>query len=98
MLVWNRYDFLKIYTSSDEPDIINENCIFTQSFVQQFGGGLAICWLGSTSTGNTKFNKYIIYNNKAYYGSGLVLYRFDSTSQNLHFTAFHLILIMYQQR
>ena len=73
---------LQLYTSNNEPDLIIENCIFADNFAQQFGGGVVISWLGSP--GNIKFNNCTIYNNKAYHGSGLILYGLDSPLLRFH--------------
>ena len=73
---------LQIYTSNNEPDLIIENCIFADNFAQETGGGVIISSLGSP--GNIKFNNCTIYNNKAYHGSGMVLYGLDSALLRFH--------------
>ena len=71
------------YTTDDEPEIIIENCTFKHNFAQQFGGGVSIGWLGTS--GKIKFNNCTIYNNTAYYGSGMLLFAFDSALPSFHF-------------
>ena len=74
---------LQLYTPSNELEIIVENCIFAHNFAQEFGGGVAIALL--SATGNIEFNNCTVYNNTAYYGSGMVLYGFASKLLSFHF-------------
>ena len=67
---------LQVYTPSNESEIIVENCIFAHNFAQDFGGGVAIGLLATA--GNIEFKNCTIYNNTAYYGSGMGLYGFSS--------------------
>ena len=71
------------HTTDDEPAIIVENCTFAHNFAQQCGGGVFIGW--SATYGNIKFNNCTVYNNTAYYGSGMFLYRFPSTLPTFNF-------------
>ena len=71
------------YITNDEPEIIIENCIFAHNLAQQFKGGVFIGCLDTF--GNIVIHNCTIYNNTAYYGSGMVLYGLNSTLLSFHF-------------
>ena len=68
---------------ADKSEIIIENCTFKHNLGQQFGGGIFIGCAGTP--GNVLFCNCTIYNNTAYYGSGMLLYGLNSTLLSLHF-------------
>ena len=69
---------------ADKPEVIIENCIFKHNLAKQFGGGVLVGW--TDAPGNIIFRNCTIYNNTAYYGSGMLMYALNSILLSFHFT------------